>query len=292
MPATARREDAFINLFISAYEEGSWADAVHVQPDKIERTKPAVDWFAKRACDGDTVAIEHTIIEPFVEEKRDFALFETAFLGIEREADLAVAGRWIQVFVPVGILRNQHDHLARGAIVKSVQEWIKTNRLALPNGKSQHLCAIVGMPNDLDFAITLDAKVVALEHGPYSETGVLHVRRQQVEDNLAEVIGKALARKLPKLVNTAASKRILLLERQHMNLRPTTILREIEKQRASFPQLAQVDEIWILETILYGTAFGGTCLRFELYENGAEIKSFDFSDGKLAMSSAWSEAIG
>jgi|HubBroStandDraft_2_1064218.scaffolds.fasta_scaffold00614_6 hypothetical protein len=292
MPATSRREDLFINLFMSAYEDASWADAVHVQPDKIERTKPAVDWFAKRACDGDTVAIEHTIIEPFVEEKRDFAFFETAFLGIEREADLAVAGRWIQVFVPVGTLRNQHDHLARSAIVKSVHEWIKANRLVVPNGKSQHRCAVARMPDDLDFAITLDAKVVPLQHGSYAETGVLHVRRQQVEDSLADVLGKALGRKLPKLVNTAATRRILLLERQHMNLRPTTILREIEKQRASFPQLAQVDEIWILETILYGTAFGGTCLRFELYENGEEIKSFDFSGGRLVMSSAWSEASG
>ena len=56
---------------------------------------------------------------------------------------------------------------------------------------------------------------------------------------------------------------------------------EIENQRASFPKLADVDEIWILETIFYGPAFGGTYLRFELYKNGNIIRSFDFNRGKL-----------
>ena len=77
------------------------------------------------------------------------------------------------------------------------------------------------------------------------------------------------------------SKRILLLERQHMNLYPHMILGEIEKRRSSFPDLAHVDEIWIIETIFYGTAFGGTYLRFEQYENATKIRSFVFNDGKL-----------
>jgi len=47
-----------------------------------------------------------------------------------------------------------------------------------------------------------------------------------------------------------------------MNLYPHMILGEIEKRRSSFPDLAHVDEIWIIETIFYGTAFGGTYLRF------------------------------
>jgi len=42
-----------------------------------------------------------------------------------------------------------------------------------------------------------------------------------------------------------------------------------------------LDEIWIIETIFYGTAFGGTYLRFDLYENGHTIRSYDFKDGKL-----------
>ena len=107
------------------------------------------------------------------------------------------------------------------------------------------------------------------------------MRRQQVGNSLGDVVENALKRKLPKLVNTAAYKRILLLERQHMNLVPEHILGEIEKVRASFHDLAAVHEIWFIETILYGTAFGGTYLRFEFYERGHVVRSYDFADGRL-----------
>ena len=57
---------------------------------------------------------------------------------------------------------------------------------------------------------------------------------------------------------------------------------EIEKRRRSFPDLAQVDEIWIVETMFYGTDFGGDYIRFELYEGGvgkpALRRAFDRSN--------------
>ncbi len=283
MPTTSRREDIFIGLFLSAYENRSWADALHVQPDKIERTEPAVDWLAKRKSDRKTLAIEHTIIEPFIGEKADFASFKAAFLAIEGDTSLPVAGRYIRVFAPVGALQHQRKKLARDAIVQSVHRWIKSNRLVLPDGTSKHRCAITGIPRKPPFDITLNVTVVPLPQrvGPAAETGILHVRRQQVEDSLDKVIEKALRKKLSKLVNTKAVNRILLLERQHMNLDPQRMLDEIEKRRASFPDLVRVDEIWIIEMPFYGTAFGGTYVRFELYENGTLVRSFDFNDGKL-----------
>ena len=134
-------------MFLSAYENGSWADALHVQPDKIERIKPAVDWLAKRKSDGKTLAIEHTIIEPFVGEKADFAYFKAGFLAIEGDKSLLVVGRYIRVFVPVGALQNQRKKVAQDAIVQSVQRWIKSNRLVLPDGTSKHRCAITGIPS-------------------------------------------------------------------------------------------------------------------------------------------------
>ena len=66
-----------------------------------------------------------------------------------------------------------------------------------------------------------------------------------------------------------------------MNLLPESMLAEIDRRRSSFPELAKVDEIWIIETIFYGTAFGGTYVRFELYENGDIARSYDFKDEKL-----------
>ena len=84
--------------------------------------------------------------------------------------------------------------------------------------------------------------------------------------------------KIIKQTPEKAQKKKLLL---HMNLLPESMLAEIESRRALFPELARVDEIWIIETIFYGTAFGGTYLRFELYENGHVTRSYDFKDEKL-----------
>jgi len=247
----------------------------------------AVDARATRKSDRRTLAIEHTIIEPFVGDKDDFASFDRAFRGIDDDKSLVVPGRWIQVFVPVGTLKNRPKKVAQAAIIDSVHGWIKSNRLALHDGASQDPCAITGIPGEQPFGITLDLKVVPLKRGPAGELGSLHVRRQQVESNLGEVIEKALKKKLPKLANTAADKRILLLERQHMNLYPQSMLDEISKRRPLYPNLPFVNEIWIMETgeAMFGAAFGGTHLRFELYENGNEIRSLDFSGGDLVMTS-------
>jgi hypothetical protein len=281
MTMATTREDPFIKLFLSAYENYSWADADLLKPDTIDRTNPAVDQVAKRKSDGKTLAIEHTIIEPFVQEKEDYASFAQAdFVGIEKDQSLLVPGLWIEIFVPVGALRNQPPG-SRSAIVQSVHEWLRTHRLTLPKGNSQQPCPIAGTAGKVPGEITLTVRVTPLRRGDKAEPGALHVRRQQLDNNLGGVIEKALKKKLPKLVNTPADKRILLLERQHMNLLPESMLAEIESRRAAFPELAKVDEIWIIETIFYGTAFGGTYLRFELYENGLIAGSYDFKDDKL-----------
>ena len=110
---------SFHQAFPSAWEKGSWADAGLAKPDAIDRTNPAVDQIAARKSDGKTLAVEHTIIGPFVGDKEDFAFFEAALLGIEKDESLAVPGRLIEVFVPVGTLRNQ-PQVARDSIVQSV----------------------------------------------------------------------------------------------------------------------------------------------------------------------------
>jgi hypothetical protein len=154
-----------------------------------------------------------------------------------------------------------------------VHDWLKKNRLSLPNGNSEHQCTVSGISDKPNFNLTLTVKVVRLPG-----EGSLHVRRQQVDNNLGDVVEKALRKKLPKLVKTKAAKRILLLERQHMLLRPESIYNEIEKRKSIFAQLANVHEIWMTETIFYES---DDYLRFELYENGALVQSLDFKDGQL-----------
>ena len=266
MPTKPRREDAFIDAFLSAYENFSWADAHRDWLDR--RLDKAVEVLATRRSDGETLAIEHTLIEPFVSDKEDYAFFEPSFLKIEDDKALVVPDRWIQVFIPVGTLHGHHEAHSRDAIVKAVHDWIRAHRLNLPDGQTNHPCKVSGVPGCVAYEITLTIKAKSLPG-----RGALRVRRQQVGNDFGDVIGKALRRKLPKLVAQKADKRILILERQHMNLVPEQILDEIEKQSAGFSELSAVDEIWILETIGYEQSgyFG-----FELYRNEELVDSFFF----------------
>jgi hypothetical protein len=149
--------------------------------------------------------------------------------------------------------------------------------LGLTPGDSEQSCLVCGAGGKPDFEITLTLKVVVL-----AGEGKIHIRRQQVADSLGAVIERILTKKLPKLVNTPATKRVLLLERRHMNLVPKQILEEIEKRRSSFPSLNSVDEIWIVETIFFGTDFGGNYIRFERYHDGKDVASYDF-DGTVLL---------
>jgi hypothetical protein len=272
MPTTARPENHIIRLFVSAYEKGSWKDAALTFPDEVK--DGGIDGFAERT-DGATLAIEHTVVEPFVGDIEDQTEMLPMFPSIEKDVTLLVPGAWIRLFVPVGTLHLQKPGV-RQMIVKAVHDWLRANRLALPKGDSEHPCIVAGVPGKPDTEITLSLKIVDLPGD-----GKLHVRRQQVGDSFGEVIEKMLAKKLPKLVKTPATKRVLLLERRHMNLLPKRMLDEIEKRRASFPDLAQVHEIWIVETMFYGSDFGGDYIRFELYENGVEVGSYDFDGTTL-----------
>jgi hypothetical protein len=152
MSLRVTREDHFIRLFLSAYERGSWANAALTKPDAIERTSPAVDQIATRS-DGTILALEHTIIEPFVGEKEDFAAFEqAAFRRIEQDESLLVPGYCVEVFVPVGTVRHEPP-AARNAIVQSVHDWIKAQRLALPKGTSAHRCVITSVEPDTGYIL-------------------------------------------------------------------------------------------------------------------------------------------
>jgi len=256
MPTSGRRENTFIERFLSAYENQTWADARMEWLD--EKVDGAVEAIATRS-DGKTLAIEHTIIEPFVGEKRDFSFFEAAFLKIEEDKELPVPKRWIRVFIPVGWLQGQHKRSAREAIVREVHSWLKSNRLLLPDGNSEHRCSVRGKD------MSVFTKVV-----PLSGPGKLHVRRQQVVDDFDQVIERCLKRKVPKLAQTSADKRILLLERQHMILTPERMMREIKKQESAFPILAKIDEIWIVETMSYESE---GYLYFERFEEGTLVAS-------------------
>ena len=68
MPAKPGKEQLLLKRFISAYEEGTWAEADCDWVD--EREDGAVELIAKKN-NGATLAIEHTLIQPYPHEKED-----------------------------------------------------------------------------------------------------------------------------------------------------------------------------------------------------------------------------
>jgi hypothetical protein len=271
LPTTRRPENKTIRLFVSGYENGAWKDSTLTFPDEVKDGE--IDGFAERS-DGATLAIEHTVVEPFVGDIADQAEMLSMFPLIEDDRSLLVPGIWIYVLVPVGAFHLQKPRV-REAIVRAVHDWLRINRLLIPMGDSEHACSVKGIPDKPNVDIALTLKVVAVPG-----EGKLHVRRQQVGDTFGNVIERMLAKKLPKLVRSAANKRILVLERRHMNLFPERIHQEIGKRRAMFPSLRDVHEIWIAEKIPFFQGRDGD-VWFELWEGSKPIRHFDFQDGTL-----------
>jgi hypothetical protein len=244
MPTKPRREDVFIEAFLSAYEDLSWADSDRDWVDR--RIDGGVEMLATRESDGMTLAIEHTVAQPFVGEIEDYrAFFEPSFLKLEADKSLIVPDRWIRVFIPARTLEGHRKPDARSGIIQAVHDWIKNNRLIIADGQRDYPCTVTGVPGTADFEIML---TVNARETP--KNGALQVRRQQVKNDFSEVIRTVMEKKVTKLVAQPADKHVLILERQHMNLVPKQILDEVRKQAVTFPLMASV-EVWILETIGY-----------------------------------------
>jgi hypothetical protein len=160
----------------------------------------------------------------------DFKFFERAFLKIEDDKSLTVPDRWIQISVPIHTLDPFPKAEARALVVKAVHEWIRANRFQIRDGEHQYRCQVIGVPGVADFEIVLTIKA---QHLPGH--GQLNVRRQQVGNDFGDVVRRALATKLPKLTKQPADKRVLILERRHMNLVPKQILGRDQETGAIIP---------------------------------------------------------
>ena len=240
MPAGPKREDNIIRTFLSAHEDKFWEG---IEPEFPDKTKDGgIDAYIEK--DRRSLAIEHTLIEPFVGERDDLAQFWPAFEKIQEDRSLSVPDRITNINVPVGTLKNRKGK-AGEVIVDGIHDWLKSNMNLFPDGWSDQTCA-VALSGKAPLNVILTVEVISTP-----EFSAFKIARQQVKTDLNKVVEKALSMKLPKLIRAEADKRILMLERQHGNLFPQQILDEIEKLRLSMPDLGHVDDIWLVETIAY-----------------------------------------
>ncbi|MCY3756936.1 MAG: hypothetical protein OXG96_04370 [Acidobacteria bacterium] len=89
MPSRGRREDAIIKLFVSAYEDFAWKNSCICWLDRA--IDGAVDAFITRS-DGKTIAIEHTLIQPFEDDRAELEGFKATFLPIEGDPGNGATG--------------------------------------------------------------------------------------------------------------------------------------------------------------------------------------------------------
>jgi hypothetical protein len=258
------KEYELIETFLSAYENNSWADCKPIWLDKEKDGEP--ECLVPRS-DGKTLVIEHTLIQPFLKDKEDFARSER-FQHIEADESIRIPERIIYVYVPAGALQKGSSW---DAVVNIVHAWLKANITTFPDGLSRPVCPISGVKKAGN--LTLQVKVV---RSP-GTAGRLLIRRYG-DRRLDEVIEKALRDKLPKLVRTKADKRILLLECGQGNPDALSISDEVEKHRTMFPDLAEVHEVWCAETPAYDTE---KLVKFWLYKNRASVQLLAFHEGQL-----------
>jgi hypothetical protein len=222
-----RKERLLIELFLSAYDSDSWNNCGRVWLEDFGDN--AVELLATK-LDGTTLAIEHTLIQPFVGEKTDSHRFLQTFLPIDSNPALTIPGRRLFVSFPVESLKAGYNW---NSITDELLLWLKEKHASFPESRSEHNLMLKRSPSRDPFEITVG---IEIEHLP-GLRGCCLIRRDHVPKNFCDVVETALRKKLPKLIETPADRRILLLEFEHLSLRESTIHAEIEKDRPNFPDL-------------------------------------------------------
>lgn len=228
------KERPIIEMLLSAYDNDAWKEA---SLDWVEeRLDGAVEVIATKT-DGMTLALEHTLIEPFVGEKFDSEAFMRAFGRIEKSPILVLPGRQLNVTIPVHAIPKGYNWDEVG---EDLLAWLAINHArAAKEGESEYRVPVgrSSKTGPLQLAITLRTTNLP------AMAGSCLISRHRLPGDLESVVEKALKTKIPKLVKTDADKRILLLERDQINLGDSEVYEKIVKLAPMFPDLARIDDI-------------------------------------------------
>lgn len=271
MPTTGKRgEDALIELFLRRFEAGSWAGDLSKR-EYPERVKDGgVEIIATQVATGRRLAIEHTVIEPFIGEKKDFhENFQELQRQLRAEGSLKESGVALYVDAPVNVLPKG---VSWQPIIDDVRAFLLAQKSTFGTTKEIRDCPSPHHPNK---AIPLQVRRQPLQR---TSEGFVIVQRYG-ELRVAESVHKALDKKLAKLAATAVDVRILMLERDQAWVDSDEILQQIEALKPQFPALEAVTEIWIADTATFGTP--REWVEFSRREDGGRAESFAFYQGEL-----------
>lgn len=232
-----KRDQQLVSYFLRAFNHQYGTSYKVVRwPDAENRQTPAVEAVAYDD-NGETIAIEHTLIQPFEGERIDTDRFMKVFGKLEGNTDLMKPGYNVDVIVRVGAVRKGTKW---EVVADRVREHIVESIPALGEGTKEE--SIAG----LRFALSVT--LVIQSHGPAEKDHVWISRYESGSATLKQVVRTALERKLPKLVAEKANRRMLLLEKADFAHGYTDVRTAIDVLSSEFPELAQVDEIWLALT--------------------------------------------
>lgn len=208
-------------------------------PDK-DSSKKNIDAMC-RDLDGHTLALEHTLIEPFAGERADRDRFMRTLATLENHPSLVqpeyrfIASQAVGS-VPTGVDWND--------IPMELLKHLPNVLPALPEGNTE-LAVPAGK---LELKIRLEKRRLRVS-GP----GEFFTARGISGDTGPETLIRALASKIPKLSASSADKKILLLEQDN-------VAGTIESQFGKIPEdheirrlLRDIDDIWSVKTFALET---------------------------------------
>jgi hypothetical protein len=273
MPQTKEgRDSKLIALFLSAYEDGSWAGDLAIRERPESQVDRGVDTLATRKSDGFTLAIEHTLIEPFPGEKQDYYQhFKPLQDQLRADDTLRVPGFAVHVELPPGALPHGSDWRGIG---DDITGWVRASQSSFPANAAVLPCPAPHHPSG---ALQLRVRRVPL--GDPAKAFPLIVQRYG-NMRIGDSVEKALREKLPKLTGTKADRRLLMLERDQGWVTPELVRSEVDRLRSPFPALSAVDELWIMDTASFGER--DVYVAFDVVDAmGRNVERFEFYGGKL-----------
>jgi hypothetical protein len=282
MPAAPDlRVQGLVGLFRQRYDGKRWVDAHCSWAD--EETDNGVD--ALLTLGSESLAIEHTLVEPFPGDRRDIVRLERWYRSIERDLSLHLEGEAIHTYLGRESLQNgvPWDRVAR-----ELRDWLREELRSVPlDGDAQR--------RKFTAKSAIVSFQVELRRASLRSSGSFLIVRRLADTDLPAVVRKVLDTKLPKLLATPADRRLLLLERQSWSYSEKQLSAELRQQRSAYPDLEKVDEVWMVETTFSGfhrEHCDHEYVAFRQYDGAGELaRSFDFVGGVFSSESRHGEWI-
>jgi hypothetical protein len=190
-------EKQVIQHWLDAYNR-AWTRSFTVSawPDDSDSSKQNVDAIAEDSSEG-AMAIEHTLLQPFTNERADAAHFREYAALLEGKPSLKLADSRVTAIFDVGAFApfKKHD---RTVVCDAFESWYR--QASLPEGRSSHTVPALGLKVDIE-------RVAIRDHSTF------FVDRRMSAEAASAVVSVAVEKKLAKLLAVKANMHVLLLEK-------------------------------------------------------------------------------